>query len=62
MGIVNFPGGIPSFPTQKERRQFKAQVSFHWLGCCAVGWGVVNQGGQVGPVVLAGTRPGATAT
>jgi len=62
MGIVNFPGGIPSFPTQKEQRQFKgpSELSLAWLLCRRLGR--CKSGGQVGPVVLAGTRPGATAT
>ena len=62
MEIFVFPAVFRRFLLQKSGVSLKAQVSFHWLGCCAVGWGVVNQGGQVGPVVLAGTRPGATAT
>ncbi len=62
MEIFVFPSGIPSFPTQKERRQFKgpSELSLPWLLCRRLGR--CKSEGQEGPVVLAGTRPGTTAT
>lgn len=38
-----FPAVFRRFLLKKSGVSLKAQVSFHCLGCCAVGWGVVNQ-------------------